>query len=71
MQQVFILLLGYSCHKIIKSLSNIRIVLIILYNMSFVCKQCNANFTKKYNLSRHQSTHHQKNKDVDNKFVSI
>uniref|UniRef100_A0A2S2PR52 Zinc finger protein n=1 Tax=Schizaphis graminum TaxID=13262 RepID=A0A2S2PR52_SCHGA len=35
--------------------------------MTFVCEKCDANFTKKYNLSRHQSTHHQQN-NVDNRF---
>ncbi|KAF0756754.1 C2H2-type domain-containing protein [Aphis craccivora] len=35
--------------------------------MTFVCKHCNANFNKKYNLSRHQLTQHQQN-NVDNKF---
>jgi len=38
--------------------------------MTFICEHCNANFNKKYNLSRHQLTQHQQN-NVDNKFVSI
>jgi len=36
--------------------------------MTFVCKHCYANVTKKYNLSQHQLTHQN---NVDNKFVNI